>query len=163
MRGLSRRIMEHAESLPEATPLCPAALLHLGKQAAVHQALSRLARSGHLMRICQGIYVAPDRDPLRRSGAPGRQGDRRAVADVGRNDSAVWRRRSQLPAPHHAESGAHRLSHLRSQPQAALRQVHRRVASRSHAGNWRRRTAGPETSSALWHGSVPKRLRTASK
>ena len=59
MRGLSRRIMEHAESLPEATPLCPAGLLHLGKQAAVHQALSRLARSGHLMRICQGIYLRP--------------------------------------------------------------------------------------------------------
>ena len=36
MRGLSRRIMEHAESLPEATPLCPVAMLHLGKRAAVH-------------------------------------------------------------------------------------------------------------------------------
>ena len=35
--------MEHAEALPEATPLCPAALLHLGKRAAVDQALSRLA------------------------------------------------------------------------------------------------------------------------
>ena len=59
MRGLSRRIMEHAESLPEATPLRPADLLQLGKQAAVHQALSRLARSGDLMRICQGVYVRP--------------------------------------------------------------------------------------------------------
>ena len=35
MRGLSRRIMEHATALPEATPLCPAALLHLGNRAAV--------------------------------------------------------------------------------------------------------------------------------
>ncbi|MCY4311468.1 MAG: DUF6088 family protein [Rhodospirillaceae bacterium] len=59
MRGLSRRIMEHAAALPEATPLCPAALLHLGKRAAVDQALSRLARSGHLMRICQGVYMRP--------------------------------------------------------------------------------------------------------
>ncbi len=59
MRGLPRRIMEHAEALPEATPLCPAALLHLGKRAAVDQALSRLARSGHLMRICQGVYMRP--------------------------------------------------------------------------------------------------------
>ena len=59
MRGLSRRIMEHAEALPEATPLCPAALLHLGNRAAVDQALSRLARSGHLMRICQGVYMRP--------------------------------------------------------------------------------------------------------
>ena len=59
MRGLSQRIMEHAATLPEATPLCPAALLHLGNRAAVDQALSRLARSGHLMRICQGVYMRP--------------------------------------------------------------------------------------------------------
>ena len=59
MRGLSRRIMEHAETLPEATPLCPAALLHLGNRTAVDQALSRLARSVHLMRICQGVYMRP--------------------------------------------------------------------------------------------------------
>ena len=59
MRGLSRRIIEHAESLPEATPLCPAALLHLGNRAAVDQALSRLARSGALMRIFQGVYMRP--------------------------------------------------------------------------------------------------------
>ncbi len=59
MRGLSRRIMEHAASVPEATPLCPAALLHLGNRAAVDQALSRLARSGELMRICQGVYMRP--------------------------------------------------------------------------------------------------------
>ena len=59
MRGLQKRIMEHAEALPEATPLCPAALLHLGNRAAVDQALSRLARSGRLMRICQGVYMRP--------------------------------------------------------------------------------------------------------
>ncbi len=59
MRGLPRRIMEHAGALPEATPLCPAALLHLGNRAAVDQALSRLARSGQLMRICQGVYMRP--------------------------------------------------------------------------------------------------------
>ena len=59
MRGLSHRIMEHATALPEATPLRPAALLHLGNRAAVDQALSRLARSGDLMRICQGVYMRP--------------------------------------------------------------------------------------------------------
>ncbi len=59
MRSLSRRIMEHATALPEATPLCPAALLHLGNRAAVDQALSRLARTGKLMRICQGVYMCP--------------------------------------------------------------------------------------------------------
>ncbi len=59
VRGLPKRIVEHAEALPEATPLCPAALLHLGNRAAVDQALSRLARSGHLLRVCQGVYMRP--------------------------------------------------------------------------------------------------------
>ena len=59
MRSLPQRIMEHAESLPEATPLCPGALLHLGNRAAIDQALSRLARSGKLMRICKGVYMRP--------------------------------------------------------------------------------------------------------
>ena len=59
MWGLPKRIMEHAEALPEATPLCPGALLHLGNRAAIDQALSRLARSGKLMRICQGVYMRP--------------------------------------------------------------------------------------------------------
>ena len=57
MPSLSKRIVEHASSLPEGTPLCSGALLHLGGRAAVDQALSRLARSGRLMRICRGIYV----------------------------------------------------------------------------------------------------------
>ncbi|WP_446831179.1 DUF6088 family protein [Candidatus Foliamicus sp.] len=57
MWGLPKRILEHAEALPEATPLCPGALLHLGKRAAVDQALSRLARSGYLLRIFKGVYM----------------------------------------------------------------------------------------------------------
>ena len=61
MKSLPERIMEHAEAAPEATPICPAALLHLGKRGAVNQALSRLARSGRLMRICQGVYMRPIR------------------------------------------------------------------------------------------------------
>ena len=59
MPSLPKRIMEHASGLPEATPICPAALLHLGKRAAVDQALARLARAGRLMRICQGVYMHP--------------------------------------------------------------------------------------------------------
>ena len=59
MKSLPERIMEHAEAMPEATPICPAALLHLGQRPAVNQALSRLARSGRLMRICHGVYMRP--------------------------------------------------------------------------------------------------------
>ena len=59
MKTLPERIMEHAEAMPEATPICPAALLHLGQRPAVNQALSRLARSGRLLRICHGVYMRP--------------------------------------------------------------------------------------------------------
>ena len=59
MSSVSNRILEHALALPEAAPLCPGALLHLGSRAAVNQALSRLARSGQIMRICQGVYMLP--------------------------------------------------------------------------------------------------------
>ena len=59
MSSLSERIMQYAEASPEATPLCSTALLHLGNRSAVDQALSRLTRSGRLMRICQGVYMRP--------------------------------------------------------------------------------------------------------
>lgn len=59
MWGLSNQVMEYAESLPEATPLCAGTLLHLANRAAVDQTLSRLARAGHLMRICRGVYMRP--------------------------------------------------------------------------------------------------------
>ena len=59
MPSLSKRIMEHAAALPEAAPLYPGALLHLGSRAAVDQALSRLARAGRLLRACRGVYVRP--------------------------------------------------------------------------------------------------------
>lgn len=59
MPSVSTRIVAHARSLPEAKPICAGSLLHLGNRTAVDQALSRLARSGRLMRICQGIYMSP--------------------------------------------------------------------------------------------------------
>ena len=59
MASLPSQIMSHAADSPEGTLLCPSALLHLGGRAAVDQALSRLARKGELMRICQGVYVRP--------------------------------------------------------------------------------------------------------
>ena len=57
--SLPQQIMSHAEALPEGGLLFPNALLHLGSRAAVDQALSRLARSGSLLRICQGVYAPP--------------------------------------------------------------------------------------------------------
>ncbi len=59
MPGVPRQIEQYAATLPEGEPLCPSALLHLGSRAAVDQALSRLARRGRLMRVCQGVYMRP--------------------------------------------------------------------------------------------------------
>ena len=59
MPSLPSQIISNAAGPPEGKLLCPSALLHLGSRAAVDQALSRLARKGALMRICQGIYVLP--------------------------------------------------------------------------------------------------------
>ncbi|MXX06518.1 MAG: hypothetical protein F4Z71_07130 [Gammaproteobacteria bacterium] len=59
MLGLPKRIMEYAEALPEATPLCPSALLHLGNRASVDQALSRLSCVGRLIRVSHGVYMRP--------------------------------------------------------------------------------------------------------
>lgn len=59
MASLPKRILEHAVALPEAAPICPGALLHLGNRAAVDQALSRLARRGQLLRVCRGVYMRP--------------------------------------------------------------------------------------------------------
>lgn len=59
MNSLPKRIMEYAKNTPEATPICPGALLHLGKRPAIDQALSRLARSGHLIRVFHGLYMRP--------------------------------------------------------------------------------------------------------
>ena len=57
MSSLSQRIMDHAAALPEATSICPKALLHLGSRAAVDKALSRLARDGRLLRVWRGVYM----------------------------------------------------------------------------------------------------------
>ena len=59
MPSLPNLIMQYASESPEGTALCPNTLLHLGSRAAVDQALSRLARSGRLNRVCQGVYVSP--------------------------------------------------------------------------------------------------------
>ena len=59
MSSLPQLIEKQASDLPEGSLLHPKALLHLGSRAAIDQALSRLARSGQLLRVCQGVYVHP--------------------------------------------------------------------------------------------------------
>lgn len=61
MPTLAHQVLAHAASLPEGASLSAKALLHLGNRAAVDQALSRLARSGELLRAGRGVYVLPVR------------------------------------------------------------------------------------------------------
>jgi Family of unknown function (DUF6088) len=59
MSNLAHQILEHAGTLPEGSTLVAKTLLHLGGRAAVDQALSRLTRTGHLLRASRGVYVLP--------------------------------------------------------------------------------------------------------
>lgn len=56
---LAELIMAHARALPEGEPLYAKQLLGLGSRAAIDQALSRLARTGALLRVGRGLYVCP--------------------------------------------------------------------------------------------------------
>ena len=65
MKSLPERIMEHAEAMPEATPICPAALLHLGpKGRSGSGALSPGPFRPAHADPPRGLH-APDRVPLR--------------------------------------------------------------------------------------------------
>ncbi len=59
MVGLVEQIVEQIRALPEGRYLTAKELLHLGSRPAVDQALSRLARSGRLIRVSRGLYVRP--------------------------------------------------------------------------------------------------------
>jgi len=57
MSTLNAGILNFAAKLPEGTPIAAKSLLHLGNRAAVDQALSRLARSGKLIRAGRGTIT----------------------------------------------------------------------------------------------------------
>ncbi len=57
MNNLPPRILEYAQAKPEATPIQAKNLLHLGDQAAVARALSRLVRWDRFLRICRGVHI----------------------------------------------------------------------------------------------------------
>ena len=59
MNALPQKILNFASTTAEGAPLSAKGLLHLGKRAAVDQALSRLSRGGALIRAGHGIYVKP--------------------------------------------------------------------------------------------------------
>jgi len=56
---LPEAILAYAHGSPEGHVLSPKEFLHIGNRTAVDQALSRLSRDGHLIRMSRGAYVAP--------------------------------------------------------------------------------------------------------
>lgn len=61
MSTTAEKIQRYASELPEGEVLSAKGLLHLGSRGAVDQALSRLHRSGELLRVGRGLYVVPVR------------------------------------------------------------------------------------------------------
>lgn len=59
MLRLTDQIIAHIDGLPAGTPLAAKGLLHLGKRAALDQALSRLVERGQLVRASRGLYMRP--------------------------------------------------------------------------------------------------------
>ena len=59
MERLTESILRKTNELPEGAPVSAKMLLHLGSRQAVDQSLSRLARSGKLLRAGRGMYVSP--------------------------------------------------------------------------------------------------------
>jgi hypothetical protein len=57
--SLASQIVEYAAQRTAETPFCAKELLHLGSRAAIDQALSRLVRTGKLLRAGWGQYVRP--------------------------------------------------------------------------------------------------------
>lgn len=59
MSNLAHQVLQHAATQPKVSALVARTLLHLVSRPAVDQALSRLARSGELLRASRGVYVLP--------------------------------------------------------------------------------------------------------
>lgn len=59
MSSLPEEILKRAQCLPEGSLLSARDLLHLGSRRAASQALSRLAKGEHLLRVARGLYVVP--------------------------------------------------------------------------------------------------------
>jgi hypothetical protein len=59
MTGVAEQIIKSIGQAAEGAVWSARGFLHLGSRSAVDQALSRLARAGHLLRVGRGLYVRP--------------------------------------------------------------------------------------------------------
>ncbi|MCW8021439.1 hypothetical protein APB27_31550 [Pseudomonas aeruginosa] len=59
MRVLEEKILEHRRLAPEGWIITAKDFLHAGSRSAVSRALVRLEKTGRLIRVSRGLYVAP--------------------------------------------------------------------------------------------------------
>jgi hypothetical protein len=59
VQPVAERILSQAKTLPEGALIGAKEFLHLGRRAAVDQALKRLEQRKELMRVARGVYVRP--------------------------------------------------------------------------------------------------------
>lgn len=162
MPRLTEQIMTHAGGLPEGTPVSAKGLLHLGKRAAVDQALARLAERGRLIRAGRGVYV---------SSVTGRYGTR--APSIEQAIHAFARQRGEIIVP----NGAAAANILGLSTQVPVRSVYltsgrsrsmsfgRQVVELRHAPRWQLaladRPAGTAIRALAWLG--PESADTASR
>jgi len=108
--------MGYADAKPEATPIQAGDLLHLGDRAAVSRALSRLAHSERLLRICRGVYMRVIQTRFGLRAPTPRKSARGPVQPLGRDHRRERRRCGQLACADNAEQGAIGLLHLQTRP-----------------------------------------------
>ncbi len=159
MSSLPKRIVKLAAELPEGALLSPGALLHLGTRAAIDQALSRLARKGDLLRVCQGLYVRP----IQTRFGPRPPAVEKVIASL----SDLWGetivpcggRSGECPWTHHTGAGAVGLSDLGPRSQAVPWVSWQLYCAMLRVGSWQRRTDQQATWFAPCHGWVRTKLR----
>jgi hypothetical protein len=59
MMTVTDRVKEKVAQMPVGEPFSSRGLLAIGPRAAVDQSLSRLAKSGEIMRVTRGVFVKP--------------------------------------------------------------------------------------------------------
>ena len=146
MQRMTDQILAYAQSLSEAQPIAAKGLLHLGKRAALDQALSRLTARGHLIRAGRGIYFRP---------ITGRFGPR--APSLGSIVEALAKQRGEIIVP----SGAAAANTLGLTTQAPVRSIFltsgrtrtmklgRQLVELRHAPRWQLTLANRQAGEAL--------------
>ncbi len=162
MTSLSQKILGHAAGLPEGTPLMARNLLHLGNRAAIDQSLSRLCRSGQLIRGRRGVYLLP---VVTRFGA--------RPPEPSRVVEAIARQEGEVLVPNEAAAA----NALGLTTQVPMRQMYltsgksrrlllgKQVLELKHAPAWKLRFADQPTGKALraLAGAGPERAHVVAR